>query len=254
MQNASKSIIIALASALVAAFFMPWFKIIVSLSAWDMIFGEISKFNESTFKYITILIPVTGLVILYSIVLNNENYLIPKQILFRIPVVTIILIVLSISSKANDFGITFQKSEFESLVKNFGIGFWLTLVASIILSSLQLYNTIEKTKSKQENYSPKSKIGIKVFALGLVLIIVSTQNQFFTKTNQYRADPGARGLPEAYNIMGPIYDTQSYVDTKTKNLFLYSGLIVLVIGGFIFSSGRSTSVLSENKNESVANK
>jgi len=39
MKQDNKVIVIALSIVLLSGFFMPWVKIFISLSAWDMVFG-----------------------------------------------------------------------------------------------------------------------------------------------------------------------------------------------------------------------
>lgn len=252
MQTNNKSVIITLSAILVAAFFMPWVKFFVSLSAWDMLFGEAGRYIDTGFKYIAILIPIAGAIIIYGAAFNNENYPIAKGLLFRLPIITLVILIIAIISKIGDTGGRFRSSDLENITKIFGIGFWLTLVASIILPFLQSKTAITKVSSSlPTNFTGKSKAGIALLIIGLILIIISTQNQFFTETSRYRVDPGAQGLPDAYNIMGPMYDTQTYIDTKKKNAFLYSGIAALLLGGLLFASGRSTTNLITRKSENT---
>ena len=252
MQTNNKSVIITLSAILVAAFFMPWVKFFVSLSGWDMLFGEAGRYIDTGLKYIAILIPIAGAIIIYGAAFNNENYPVAKGLLFRLPIITLVILIIAIVSKIADTGGRFRSSDLENITKIFGVGFWLTLAASIILPFLQSKTTIAKVSpSLPTNYTGKSKAGIALLIIGLILIVVSTQNQFFTKTSRYRVDLGAQGLPDAYNIMGPVYDTQTYIDTKKKNAFLYSGIAALLIGGLIFASGRSTTNLIPNKVENT---
>jgi len=252
MQTNNKSVIITLAAVLVAAFFMPWVKFFVSLSAWDMLFGEAGRYIDTGFKYIAILIPIAGAIIIYGAAFNNENYPIAKGLLFRLPLITLVVLIIAIVSKIGDTGGRFRSSDLENITNIFGIGFWLTLVASIILPFLQSKTATTKVSlSLQTNYSGKSKGGIALLIIGLILVIASTQNQLFTKTSRYRVDPGAQGLPDAYNIMGPMYDTQTYIDTKKKNAFLYTGIAALLLGSLLFASGRSTTNLVTSKSDNT---
>lgn len=133
MQTNNKAVIITLAAILVAAFFMPWVKFFVSLSAWDMLFGEAGQYIDTGFKYIAILIPISGAVIVYGEAANNENYPINKGLLFKIPIITFVVLIVAIVSKINDGGGRLRSSDLENITKVFGIGFWLTLIASVIL-------------------------------------------------------------------------------------------------------------------------
>lgn len=254
MQTNNKSIIITLAAVLVAAFFMPWLKFFVSLSAWDMIFGQVGQYVDTSFKYLALLIPIAGAMIIYGAAFNDENYPITKGFLFRLPILTLIVITIAIAAKIGEGGGRVRSSGLENLTKVFGIGFWLTLIASIILPFFQSQVSTKKISLQPINYSGKSRAGIAIAIVGLILIVVSTQDQFFTKTSRYRVDPGAQGLPDAFNLMGPVYDTQTYIDTKKKNAFLYSGIAALLLGGLLFASGRNatTSNLTVTKSENAS--
>jgi hypothetical protein len=255
MPTNNKRIVITIAAALIAAFFMPWLTFFVSLSAWDMIFGAAGQYIDTALKYIVVVIPLTGALIVYGTAFNNEEYPISKGLLFRLPLCTLIVITIAIAFKISAGGGQAGSSGLENILKAFGIGFWLTLIGSIILPFNLTPSRTGKVLIKQKAYPPVSKAGIAIAAVGLLFVTLSTQNQLFTKTYKSRVDGGAYGLPDAYNPMGPVYDSQTYVDTKAKDAFLYAGLVGLILGGLFFAAGRSsthslvgeTGDVSENK-------
>lgn len=98
-----------------------------------MLFGEAGKFVDTGFKYIALLIPIAGGLIIYGAGFNKDNYPLSKQFLFLLPILTLIIIAVAIGSKIDDGGGRMKGSDIEGILKVFGIGFWLTLAASIIL-------------------------------------------------------------------------------------------------------------------------
>jgi hypothetical protein len=151
MQTNNKSVIITLSAILVAAFFMPWVKFFVSLSAWDMLFGEAGRYLDTGFKYIAILIPIAGALIIYGAAFNKENYPLSKQFLFLLPILTLIVIAVAIGAKIGDSGGRMRDSDVENVIKIFGIGFWLTLIASIILPFLNSQSVSKFPISNNQN-------------------------------------------------------------------------------------------------------
>src|ERR1700712_5522006 len=137
MQTNNKGVIITLSAVLVAAFFMPWVKFFVSLSAWDMLFGEAGRYIDIGFKYIAVLIPIAGAIIIFGAAFNNEKYPISKGLLFRLPLITLAVLIIAIIAKIGDTGSKFRGADLENIIQIFGIGFWLTLVTSIILPFFQ---------------------------------------------------------------------------------------------------------------------
>ena len=136
MQSNYKTIIIIVATILFFGFFMPWFKFLLSISAWDIIFGRTSEYINSKIKYVILLIPATGLMIIFCAVFNNNNYPIPKRILFSLPLLIFIGIALDIVFEIDKSKRGFHNFGFENFLKIFGIGFWLTLITSAILPFL----------------------------------------------------------------------------------------------------------------------
>jgi hypothetical protein len=131
MQTNNKNVIITIAAILVLGFFMPWFHMYAGLSAWDMLFGDAGRIIDVGFKYLALLIPISGGIIIYGAAFNNESYPVSKNILFRIPILTLIVITIIIGNKLSDLGA--RGSDIEYVYKIIGIGFWMTLIASLIL-------------------------------------------------------------------------------------------------------------------------
>ena len=140
--NGNKSVIIVAGAILVVAFFMPWITAIVSLNAWDMVFGTVGDVIGSSFRYIAVFIPISGVLIIYGAAFNNGNYPVAKPLLFLVPILTFIVILVVISNKVGSSG-GGSVTDLGNLTKAFGIGFWLTLICSIILPFLRQDSSIE---------------------------------------------------------------------------------------------------------------
>ena len=134
MRSYNKIIIIIVAGVLVAAFFMPWIKVVESINAWDMVFGDIGKFNSTSLRYIAVIIPISSILIIYGAAFNNENYPISKLFLFILPILTLIVVIITTGDKMSGSDLSNLIKIFG--IKIFGIGFWLTLIGSIILPFL----------------------------------------------------------------------------------------------------------------------
>jgi hypothetical protein len=246
MQANNKSLIIIVCIALVAAFFMPWINFFIKISAWDMIFGDYSEFDSSSLKYIVLLIPISAILIVSGAASNKENYIISTRLLFKIPVVSLGIVILAILLSLNEDGERVRVSDLGDIFQVLGIGFWITLIASVALPFLHSQQQPASTDvpvqkpAQKTDYSRMSKTGIAIAALGLVLMLISTQNRFFSKTQRYRVDPGAYGLPAAYDPMGAMYDTRRVFDKKKKNAVFVAGIAALIFGGLIFVAGRSS--------------
>ena len=167
--NNNKSLGIALAAILLAAFFMPWFKFFVSINAWEMVFGNVGDMIDSPVRYLAIIIPVSGLIIIYSVAFNNEKYPISKRLLFALPLVTIVIIGIIIIGKIGESGNGGEigNSNFGELIKALGIGFWLTLISSILLPFISKKSLIIKSAtpveiSHTEIQKPENQIPLPV--------------------------------------------------------------------------------------------
>jgi hypothetical protein len=152
--NNNNGITIITSAILVAAFFMPWLQFIVGVSGWDIVFGIMSGEIGFTFRYALIAIPVAGALILYGAALNNGNYPVPKGLLFKIPLLTLILVIIVLITKSPA---ELRDADFLELSKLFGIGFWLTLVGSIILFFGNSKSTTKEVSSGTEPIAPDSQ-------------------------------------------------------------------------------------------------
>ena len=238
MQTSNKSIIIIVAAVLVAAFFMPWIKYFVSLSGWDMIFGEAGQYIDTGFKYLALLIPIAGILIIYGAAFNNENYPVPKRLLFALPILTLVIIILTIVVKINESGGRLRSSDLDNIMQVLGIGFWLTLIASIILPNLQNGSTQASKITFSAPLSAMSKIGSLIMLVGVGLFIYSQAGDFKkTKTYDDYDFNKQLGLPDAFNMH--MMHQESYIDKEKKNKFMYFGLGTFALGLLVFSAGRS---------------
>lgn len=132
MNTNSRGIIIAAAAALVISFFLPWIAVF-NISAWDLVFGRPGELIGSSLKYVTALIPLSGLLIVHAEGFNEGRYAFPKRLLFILPILTLLFIAVTIGIKIIESGGDARGVDPGKLLKIFGIGFWLTLVSAIIL-------------------------------------------------------------------------------------------------------------------------
>jgi len=136
-KGSNKAVIIVVGAILVAVFFIPWITAFVSLSAWDMVFGNAGDMIGSSFRYIAVLIPVAGILIIYGAAFNNENYPLSKSFLFILPILTLLTIGIVIGGELGKGGGRIGSgNDFNEILKVFGIGFWLTVICSVILPFL----------------------------------------------------------------------------------------------------------------------
>ncbi|MEO6851920.1 MAG: hypothetical protein ABI166_14860, partial [Mucilaginibacter sp.] len=139
----TKNASLVFAAILVAAFFMPWITLFMSVSAWDIVFGNLSQIIDSPIRYLAVIIPIVGIIIIYSAGFNKNHYPIQKSILFCLPIITLFIIAVIIINK---IGASNAQNFNGDIIKIFGLGFWLTLISSIILTILGL-NTQQQTNS-----------------------------------------------------------------------------------------------------------
>ena len=130
MQKTKQVIPIILAVVLIVAYFLPWVSLFFNFTAWDVVFGRFGKLLPDPIKYLSVLIPLSSLLIIYGAALNKENYLLPKGILFLLPILSLTIISVNLSvthtKKHGNF-------DMGNIFQIFGIGLWLTVVGSIIL-------------------------------------------------------------------------------------------------------------------------
>jgi len=116
-----KSLTILLGAALVAGFFLPFFK--GGGSGFDAVFGPMAM--KSAEKYIWLLLPVSGAVLLLG-ALSRGNYFLGRSIWAWIPFLTIIFILVRIFMTT--------KPQMLTLVKGLGVGFWICFIAALVLA------------------------------------------------------------------------------------------------------------------------
>lgn len=229
-----KMIVIIAAVLLVLSFFLPWFKIFVNISAWDILFGGVGGMIDSEFKYLALIIPVSGAIIFFSAAFHEEKYPISKKLLFSLPVFTLIVVGIILAYKITGMSGSISDSAMKTFFEIMGVGFWLTLICSLGLEILGQNSTTEKKiPNSKINYNSKSITGLIIAVVGISLLIYS-QSGNFTKTRTYDSyDINKQmGLPDAFNMH--MLSSETSLDTNKKNKILYSGLIFLFIGGFIF--------------------
>lgn len=120
-----KMLTIILAVILIASFFLPLTSA-GSGSAFDVVKGPSygSDIEIMLMKYLWILIPVSGLILLIG-ALNNEQYAFGRAIWTLLPLLVVLYIIVRPIINGAKIG---------DMVKGFGIGFWVMLGASLILA------------------------------------------------------------------------------------------------------------------------
>ncbi|HYF33261.1 MAG TPA: hypothetical protein VD993_19180 [Chitinophagaceae bacterium] len=270
MQSNKKGVVIAAATVLLAAFFMPWIKYIVGVSAWDLIFGQASPLIDNPVKYLLVLVPVSAGIIAYNAAFNNENYPISKGLLFSAPILSIVIVYVIILLQIDESGGSISGSAFEGLGSVLGIGFWLTLIAAVILPFMrsQPQNVAPITTTTADtavgnttpgNLAPTNKttalsqkqIGIGLVIIGVLSMILSTQDQFFTQKRTTSE--------EIYSIFMDNYSSNPRINKEAKQIVLFSGLAATLLGGFLLykewktiKPETSTSIAAVDENESTA--
>ncbi len=124
-----KMLTIILAVILIGCFFLAYFSFFgTDVSGYDLVF----KGGGDWQKYILLLIPLSGVLLLIG-ALNNDNYPLGRNLLCWLPLLTILYTVL-ISPVIEGAAIG---DVFKALGKGYGIGLWITIAASLVLA---LYN------------------------------------------------------------------------------------------------------------------
>ncbi|HYF30909.1 MAG TPA: hypothetical protein VD993_07305 [Chitinophagaceae bacterium] len=129
MQASNKSIVAIVAGVLTVAFFMPWIQLFFALSGWDIVIGKTQGEDHLFVKLIMLLFPISGLLILFGAVLNNEKYPLPKSFLFKLPLWALIVLIVVLVIKSNGL----PGEAINGIFRILGVGFWLTLIAAVIL-------------------------------------------------------------------------------------------------------------------------
>lgn len=148
----NKSLVIALSIILFVGFFMPWIKLFIGISAWDIIFGDVGKYIDTPVKYLGLVIPISGVCIFYGAALNNGNYPVAKSFLFSSSLFTLVIFAIIIYNKISAGG-GVVRSNSDELIQLFSLGFWLTLVASIFLCIIGLSTNSTSSINESEHSS-----------------------------------------------------------------------------------------------------
>ena len=129
-----KTVTIVLALALIGCFFLPYLQYgPVNASGFDLLTAPTNNGADRgllIMKYIWIMIPVAGIMLLIG-ALNNGNYFLGRVIWAFLPLLTLLFVVVQIFRDAKRIGANISISE---LAMNMGIGFWITLGLSLLLA------------------------------------------------------------------------------------------------------------------------
>jgi hypothetical protein len=129
-----KTVTIALALSLIGSFFLPCLQYgSVTASGFDLLTApSINGADRGllVLKYVWIVIPIAGIMLLIGAI-NNGNYFLGRGIWAFLPLLTLLFVMAIIFRDAKKLGINISISE---LVKNMGIGFWVTLGLSLVLA------------------------------------------------------------------------------------------------------------------------
>lgn len=117
---------IVLAVVLIGCFFLPYFSFFgMGVSGFDLVKAPGGGWQ----KYILLLIPLSGILLLVGAV-NNENYPLGRNLLCWLPLLAIIFTVIIIPLiDGAGFG-----DVFSALGKGYGLGLWITIAASLVLA------------------------------------------------------------------------------------------------------------------------
>ena len=121
-----KMFTIILAIVLIGCFFLPYWSFMgMNVSGFD----SVKASGGSWQKYILLLIPLSGVLLLIGAV-NNENYPLGRNLLCWLPLLTVLYtIIVSPLIEGVGFG-----DIFKMIGKGYGIGWWITIAASLVLA------------------------------------------------------------------------------------------------------------------------
>ncbi|MGB3005991.1 MAG: hypothetical protein WBC06_05765 [Chitinophagaceae bacterium] len=126
-----KILTIILGAALVVSFFLPVSSYGGSVSAFDIVKGPSygSGVEAMVMKYLWLLIPVSGIMLLAG-ALNNNNYFLGRGLWAILPLLTILYLFIGQplinGAEIGDI--------FKVIGKGWGVGIWVALVSSLVLA------------------------------------------------------------------------------------------------------------------------
>jgi len=125
---------IILALCLIGFFFLPYLSFggFLTQSGFDIVTASGIKSNDvetTIMKYIFILIPLSGIMLLIG-ALNNGNYFLGRGIWAFLPLLTLVYFIVRIFMEAGGAG----SPPTSEIIKLFGYGFWATLGVSLALA------------------------------------------------------------------------------------------------------------------------
>ncbi len=125
--------------ALIGCFFLPYLKIFgTGISGFDIVTAK-GNGKEILMKYIWVLIPLSGLMLVIG-ALNNGNYPGGRVLWCWLPLLTCIFVIVKLFMDSKGEG--GRSIGVGDLFKVFGIGFWISMAASLVLA---LYNPRAKS-------------------------------------------------------------------------------------------------------------
>ncbi len=124
-----KTLNIVLGAALLGSFFLAYYSLgRFSISGFDMVSASGGNWQ----KYLILLIPISGLLLLIG-EFNNGNSILPRSILAILPLLTLLYIMIA---KPLIDGAAIGDI-FKMLGKGYGIGMWIAIGASLLLAFYQ---------------------------------------------------------------------------------------------------------------------
>ena len=128
-----KTLNIVLGAALLGSFFLAYFSFFgQSISGYDMVFTGDGGGEGAWKKYLMLLIPLTGLLLLVG-AFNSGNSILPRGLLSVLPLLTLLyILIVDPLIDGREIG-----DIFKALGKGYGIGLWISIGASIVLAFYQ---------------------------------------------------------------------------------------------------------------------
>ena len=128
-----KTLTIVLAIALIGCFFLPLTNS-GSGSAFDIVKGPSygSSTNAMLMKYLWILIPLSGIMLLIG-AMNNESYIVGRGLWAFLPLLTVLFLLIGMPL-INGMAIG---DIFKTIGKGYGIGLWIMIITSLVLAFFQ---------------------------------------------------------------------------------------------------------------------